>query len=157
MSVTNQTAANASTLLSLSNKSSVIEVSFKKEKFSEAPDQCIDLTLGDFYICANNPSLTNDESSQLVVSSFEGGALELYLKGINPLMHSQKIVDKLRARYNTPQRKLSLQLEVDSLSLRSLWSVIRYKMTKNVYVGWLNILTISHHNLWMASKLNLIR
>ena len=66
---------------------------------------------------ANNQSLTNDERSQLVVSCVKGGAFEFYLKEINPKMPFQMVVDRLRARYNTPHRKLSLQSEVYSLNL----------------------------------------
>ena len=37
----------------------------QEPKRTTAPDQRIDLTFRDFYICANNYSLTNDERSQL--------------------------------------------------------------------------------------------
>ena len=67
-------------------------------------------------MCANNHSLTNYERSELVVNYLNGGALEIYLKEINPQMSYQMVVDKLRARYNKPNRKLSLQSEIDSLN-----------------------------------------
>ena len=114
--VNTQTATKAFTQLTLYKKSSGIEVSFKEEKFSGAPDQCIDLTLRDLHICANNHSLTNDKHSQLVGNFFVSGALDFYLKDINPQMPYQMVVDKLRARHDTPHRKLSLQSEIDSLN-----------------------------------------
>ena len=43
--------------LTLSKKSTAIESRLKEEKFSEAPDQYIDLKLRDFHICANNNSI----------------------------------------------------------------------------------------------------
>ena len=106
--VSTQTATKTSTQLTLSKKSSVIEVRFKEEKFSGAPGQCIDLTLRDFYIRANNQSLTNNERVQLVVSCLKCGALEFYLKEVNQKMPYQIVVDKLRAKYNTSHRNLSL-------------------------------------------------
>ena len=100
----------------MSKNSTAVESRFKEEKFSGAPDQCIDPTLGDFHICANNHSLTNQERSRLVVNFLKGGALEFHLKEIDPQQPYRTVVDKLRARYNTPHRKLSLQSEVDSLT-----------------------------------------
>ena len=97
-----QTTTNSSRRITLSKKSSAIEVSVREEKFSCAPEQCINLTLLDFHICANDHSLTNDERSQLVVNCFKGGALEFCLKEVNPQMPYQMVFDKLRARYNTP-------------------------------------------------------
>ena len=107
-------------LLTLSKKSSAIEVRLKEDKFSGSSDQCIDLTLRDFHKCANNHSLTNNERSQPVVNCFKCGALELYLKDIHAQMPYQMIIEKLRARYSTPHRKLSLQSEVDSLKFNEL-------------------------------------
>ena len=51
-----------------------------------------------------------------MVNCLKRGALEFNLKEINPQITYQIVVDKLRARYNTPHRKLSLQSEVDSIN-----------------------------------------
>ena len=91
----------SSTQLVLSKKPSAIEVRFKEEKFSGTTYQCIDLTLRNLHICANNHSPSNDERCQLVVSSLKGGASEFYLKEINPQITHQIIVYKQRTRYKT--------------------------------------------------------
>ena len=100
--VRSQTTTNASTQSTLSKKSSSIEVRLEEEKFSGAPDQCIDLTLRGYHICASNYSPINDERSQLVVNCLKGGALEFYLYEINPQMPYQMVADKLRVRCSTP-------------------------------------------------------
>ena len=51
-----------------------------------------------------------------MVIFLKDGALEFYLKKINPQMPYQMAVDKLRARYNPPHVKLSFQSEVQSLN-----------------------------------------
>ena len=51
-----------------------------------------------------------------MVSFLKDGALEFYLREINPQMPYQVVVDKLCARRNTPKRKLSLQSEVNPLN-----------------------------------------
>ena len=51
----------------------------------------------------------------LVVNCLKGGAQEFYLKEIDPKIPYKDIFNKLRTRYNTPHRNLSLQSEVDSL------------------------------------------
>ena len=86
-----QTTTSSSTQYMFSTECIEIEVRFKEDKFSDESNQHIELTLRDFPICANNHSLTNDERSQLVVSFLKGGALELYLKKINPQMSYQKM------------------------------------------------------------------
>ena len=111
-----QTTTYSTTQLTLSNKSSTIEVRLKDKRLSCAPICELSLILRDLHICANNHSLTNDERSQSVVDCLKGGALELYLKDISSHMTYQVVDDKLRARYNTPHRELSLQSEVDSLN-----------------------------------------
>ena len=57
-----------------------------------------------------------DEHSQLVINYLKGGALEVHLKEINSQMPYQMVIDKLRVRYNTLHKKLSLESELDSLS-----------------------------------------
>ena len=57
----------------------------------------------------------------------------------------QMVVDKLRARKNTPHRKLPLQSEVGSLDFDDFMAVTRYKMRRNLYPVWLNTSTISYH------------
>ena len=42
--------------------------------------------------------------------------MEFYLKEIDPKLAYKDAVDKLRERYNTPHRNLSLQSEKDSLT-----------------------------------------
>ena len=111
-----QTTSNISAQLILSKRSNTIEVLFKEEKFSGAPDECIDLKPRDFHIIENNHSVTNDERSQLVVSCLKGIALEFYVKEISPQMPYEMFIDKLGARYNTPHRKLSLRSEVYSFN-----------------------------------------
>ena len=51
-----------------------------------------------------------------MVSCIKGEALEFYLNVTNPQMPYQMIIDKLREGYDTPHRKLSPQLEVDSVN-----------------------------------------
>ena len=75
------------------------------------------LKLRDFRICASNHCITNNERSHLVVNCLKGVALKSYLKETNPKMPHQMVVDRLRERYYTPHRKLSLQSEVYSLSV----------------------------------------
>ena len=72
--------------------------------------------------------------SQLVVFILKGGALEFHLRDINPQMPYQMVIDKVRKRYNTPHRMLSLQQKVDSLNTpMNLWLFIIYMTRKNVY------------------------
>ena len=54
---------------------------------------------------------------KIVANYLKGGKLELYLKEFNLKMRYHKVVDKLRVKYNTAQRKLSLQPEVYILLL----------------------------------------
>ena len=95
---------------------SKIESLFKEEKFRGAPDQCIEVPLRDFHICANNQSLTNQERSKLIVNCLNGGALEFHFKKIDPQRPYQSAFDKPRVRYNTPYWKISLRSEIDSLT-----------------------------------------
>ena len=44
----------------------------------------------------------------LVVNCVKGGALEFYLKEINPQIPYQLVVDQLRAKYHTAHRRVFL-------------------------------------------------
>ena len=81
-----QTKTNFYIHMALSKKSSAIKIRFKEEGFSISSDQCIDLTLRGFHICANNHSLVNNERLQLVDRCVKGEDLKLFLKVINPQM-----------------------------------------------------------------------
>ena len=69
---------------------------------------------------------------------------KIYLKEINPKMPYQIVVDKLRARYNTPYRYLSLQSEFHSLNFGEFMARIRIQDGKELLrrmVEYLNNIT----------------
>ena len=99
----------------------------------------------------------NNERSQLVVSCVKGGALELYLKEIYQKMLYKMAVNKLRAGYNTPNRKLSLQSEVDSLNFDEFTTRHQIQDEKECLHRMVEYLNTITPQLWMFSILNRIR
>ena len=100
-----------------SKNSQAIKSRFKYEKYSEATDDSIELTLRDYYLSAKAHSLSSHEMSEMFTSALKRSALDWLLNNFSTEMAYSDIADAMIEQYNQPHRKAALLSEVDGIRL----------------------------------------
>ena len=100
-----------------SKKGSVVEHYFTDRKFSGAPSQSVHNLIRDFEICSHKQGLIPLQMSLFCINALADPVRQHFLTHCSSTMPFEQIVTIMRRHYNSGNRKLQLQSEIDSLEL----------------------------------------
>ena len=100
-------------------KGYAVESYFRDRKFTGAPEQSVDDIIRDYEICAIQQCLDESQMSLFFVNALAEPARQFFLANCNSRTPFREIVAQMCRHFNSENRQVQLQSEMDSLSLAS--------------------------------------